>query len=81
MDEFSHAGIFSFDPNTYVIRRHASDGRWPSRSVGVSNADRDHLVMTRQAFLALVQREPKSTETAIAAWQAILSVYFAHWEE
>ena len=81
MDEFTHSGVYSFDPNLNIIKRHATGTNGPTREVEVNITVGMYLMNVRRAMLALVQADPRDTESAIAAWQSILFVYFAHWEE
>ena len=81
MDELTHSGIYFFDPNLNTVKRHATGTNGPTREVEVNITTAMHLMNVRRGMLALVQSNPLATESAIAAWQDALAVYFAHWEE
>lgn len=80
MDEMSHSGVYSFDANLMTIQRHATS-LFPARRIQLGSEARNHLAIIRDGLVHRNRANPHGTESAIAAWQDVLAVYFAHWEE
>lgn len=79
MDALSGSFLYSFDANVMSITRHAS-AIAPMRRVSIPVETRNHLSVVRAGIVAQVN-SGNGVESGIDAWQDVLAVYFAHWEE
>lgn len=66
------ATTYTLDHRACTIERKGSIG--PDRVAMLSREAAEHLAYLRSYI-------PGSSPRALAAWQDVLAVYFAHWEE
>lgn len=79
MDALTTASLYTFDANVMSITRHATASA-PKRTVYVPAQTRGFLATIRSSIVLHVNA-CNGVESGIDAWQDVLAVYFAHWEE
>ena len=72
--------LYSLDTKERRIIRHGSNTT-PYRAVTLPNETYATMLLIREGLTALMNAGRAKLETGIDAWQDVLSVYFAHWEE
>lgn len=71
--------IYLYSSADWTITRQG--GHAPERTIQVSRETNEHLIRVFMSIKAAILETPRCAENLTAAWQDVLSVYFAHWEE
>lgn len=72
--------LYSLDTRNQRIIRHG-DNLIPYRAITVPNETYAKLLIIRDGLTALMNVKRETLETGIDAWDDVLAVYFAHWDE
>lgn len=72
--------LYSLDTRNQRIIRHGTNAI-PYATAVVPNETYARLMIIRDGLVALMSDKRDTLEISIDAWQDVLSVYFAHWEE
>lgn len=72
--------LYSLDTKERRIIRHGSN-LIPYRAISLPVETYHKLLLIREGLTSLMNGDRAKIETGVDAWQDVLSVYFAHWEE